>query len=167
MAAKTYSDRVMRFRRGVYAARRHLTPGCLLLLLRLSDDMSANCIVSVPRSTLAEDVDAPTSRITEWIAEARAAGFLDVVRRARPKVTAVYQGLYVAPQRYAPADLRGTPPADLRGTPPVPSEEVRPSGPQNGGSEVRPAPTPRGTDPAQRTDNLTHLVRRGSDEESA
>lgn len=155
---KTYSDRVMKFRRGVYAARRHVTPGCLLLLLRLSDDMAANCIVSVPRSTLAEELDAPPSRITEWIAEARAAGYLDVVRRARPTVTAVYQGLYVDSKRYAPAYLRGTPQ--------VSSEEVRPGVPQNRGHEVRPAPTPRGTGPAQRTDNVTHLVRRGSDEEA-
>jgi hypothetical protein len=124
VVSKTYSDRVMRFRRGVYANRRHMTPGCQVLLLRLSDSMDAKAIVSVPRSTLAKDLDCPPARITEWIREAKAGGFLDVVRRARPKVTAVYQGLYVDSVRYAPADLRGT---DL-----LSSGEVREGVPQNG-----------------------------------
>ena len=56
--AKSYSDRVMRFRRGVYAGRDVLTPGCQVLLLRLSDDMNANAIASVPRTQLAEDLAA-------------------------------------------------------------------------------------------------------------
>lgn len=159
VVSKTYSARVMKFRSGVYASRRHLTSGCQLLLLRLSDDMSANAIVSVPRSTLSEDLNAPPARITEWVAEAKAAGFLSTVKRARPQTTAVYQGLYVDPKRYAPADLRGT---DF-----LSSGEVRPGVPQNRGSEVRPAPTPREQDPAERTDNVVHLAQRGSDEESA
>jgi hypothetical protein len=120
---RTYSDRVMRFRKGVFASRRHVSSGCQLLLLRLSDDMNANAVVSVPRSTLAKDLDCPPARITEWISEAKEKRFLDVVRRARPKVTAVYQGLLVDLQRYAPADLRGT---DL-----LSSEEVRPAVAQN------------------------------------
>lgn len=119
IGARTYSARVMRFRQGVFANRRHISSGCQVLLLRLSDSMDAKAIVSVPRSELAEDLNAPTSRITEWVGEARAAGFLSVVRRARPRVTAVYQGLYVnpevrpavPPQRYGNCDLSEVRPA--------------------------------------------------------
>ena len=120
--SRTYSARVMRFRRGVYGKRDGLTSGCRVLLLRLSDDMNAKAIVSIPRSKLADELDVAPARITEWIAQARSLGFLDVVRRARPGVTAVYQGLVVAPevregvplQRYAKPDLtevrEGVPP---------------------------------------------------------
>ncbi|HEX2893167.1 MAG TPA: hypothetical protein VHO29_04095 [Marmoricola sp.] len=150
---------MMKFRRGVYAARRRLTPGCQLLLLRLSDSMDTKAIVSVPRSTLAEDLDCPPSRVSEWVAEAKAAGFLSVVRRARPQVTAVYQGLYVVPERYAPADLRGTPP--------VSSQEVRPPVPLNGPQRYAQHPTQENkTQPSEQT-NVHHLVQRGNEGESA
>jgi len=88
----------MRFRRAVYANRGAITPGCQVLLLRLSDDMNATAIVSIPRSKLAEEFDCPPVRITEWINQAFAAGLLDRVRRGRPGVTAVYQGLVVGPE---------------------------------------------------------------------
>ena len=102
----------MRFRRGVYQGRHMLTPGCQVLLLRLSDDMNPNAIVSIPRSTLTEEFDCAPPRITEWINQAVTAGYLSRVRRGRPGVTAVYQGLVVKPEvresvpstRYAPAD---------------------------------------------------------------
>ena len=114
---RVYAARVMKFRRAVYAARRDLTPGCLLLLLRLSDDMNEKCIVSVPRSVLAEDLDATPARITEWIGEAVQRRFLSQVVRARPKVTAVYQGV-----------VRGTPQrTSVRGTPQVSSEGYAPA----------------------------------------
>ena len=93
----------MRFRRGVYANRGQISAGCQVLLLRLSDDMDGKCVVSVPRSQLAVDMACPPARITEWIQQAKDAGFLSVVRRARPKVTAVYQGLYVNPLEVRPA----------------------------------------------------------------
>lgn len=99
MSSRTFSARVMRFRVGVYAARGGLlTAGCQLLLLRLSDDMNANAIVSVPRSRLAQDLRCPPARITEWISQAVDAGYLTQVRRARPNVTAVYQGHVVNPE---------------------------------------------------------------------
>jgi hypothetical protein len=160
VVSKTYSARVMKFRRGVYANRRHLTSGCQLLLLRLSDDMSATAIVSVPRSTLAVDLDCPPARITEWIAEAKAAGFLSVVRRARPKVTAVYQGLYVASERYAPADLRGT---DL-----LSSGEVRHGVPQIGVQRYAQHLPQENKTPTSEQTGVTNLAqRRRSDEETA
>lgn len=156
---KTYSDRVMRFRRGVYAARRSLTPGCQLLLLRLSDSMDGKAIVSVPRSTLAEDLDCPPARVTEWVAEAKAAGFLSVVRRARPKVTAVYQGLYVTPERYAPADLRGTRP--------VSSTEVRPPVPLERAQRYAQHPPQENKTPPSEQTNVAHLLQRGNEGASA
>ncbi len=159
MMPRSYSDRVMRFRRGVYAGRRHITAGCQVLLLRLSDDMSASAIVSVPRSTLAEDLNCPPSRITEWISEAKAAGFLDVVRRARPKVTAVYQGLYVDPKRYAAADLRGTDHLS--------SGEVRPAVPLNGAQRyAQHLPQEVQAQPIEQT-RVAIDTRRGSEEATA
>lgn len=86
-----YSPRVARFREGVYASS--VSYGCRLLLLRLADQMSARAIVSVPRAQLAEALDCDPSRITGWVNEAKKAGLLDTVRRGRPGVTAVYQGL--------------------------------------------------------------------------
>ena len=109
---RTYSAKVMRFRGAVYPEREGLTNGCRLLLLRLSDDMSGNGIVSVPRSVLASDLGVAPARITEWIRMAMDLQLLDQVRRGRPGVTAVY-GAKVPPsevrpgvpsQRYARAD---------------------------------------------------------------
>jgi hypothetical protein len=151
--SKTYSTRVMRFRRGVYANRRKITSGCQLLLLRLSDDMNANGIVSVPRSRLAEDLACPPARITEWIAEAKEHKFLDVVRRARPKVTAVYQGLYVDPkQRSATADLRGT--DDLS------SGEVRPAVPLDRPQRYAPHLPQEVQTPVSDQTHIAHLPQR-------
>lgn len=112
----------MKFRAGVYANRGRISAGCQVLLLRLSDDMSANAIVSIPRSRLAEEFDVPPARITEWIGQAKEAGFLSIVRRARPKVTAVYQGLEV--RRGVPHQRYGTPtPTQVR--PAAPLTEVQ------------------------------------------
>jgi hypothetical protein len=105
----------MRFRAAVYGKRDGLTNGCRVLLLRLSDDMNANAIVSIPRSKLAHDLDVAPARITEWIQQAKDLGFLDTVRRGRPGVTATYQGLNPGPlgtpgrtsERYARADQAG------------------------------------------------------------
>lgn len=124
MGSRSYSSRVMRFRAGVYANRGLITPGCQVLLLRLSDDMSAKGIVSVPRSKLAAEFGCAPARITEWIAQAKDAGFLSTVRRARPKVTAVYQGLYVLPEV-----REGVPQPEVRQTGPI---EVREGVPLSG-----------------------------------
>lgn len=124
--SRTVSDRVLRFRRGVYLNRARITPGCQVLLLRLSEDMSANAIVSIPRSKLAEEFDCAPARITEWVNQAKQAGFLSQVRRGRPGVTAVYQGLIVAPEV-----REGVPTAGVRKTEPhlvregVPDSEVQ------------------------------------------
>ncbi len=107
--SKSYSARVMKFRKGVYANRKRITPGCQVLLLRLADSMDAKGIVSIPRSKLAEEFDCPPVRITEWINQAKAAGFIDTVRRGRPGVTAVYQGLYVNNLVREGVPLLGTP----------------------------------------------------------
>jgi hypothetical protein len=109
---RTYSAKVMRFRGAVYPEREGLTNGCRLLLLRLSDDMSATGIVSVPRSVLAADLGVAPARITEWIRMAMDLHLLDQVRRGRPGVTAVYGAKIPTPevrpgvpsQRYARAD---------------------------------------------------------------
>jgi hypothetical protein len=123
VAAKTYSARVMRFRKAIYRGRDVLTPGAQVLLLRLSDDMNVNAIVSIPRSTLAEEFDCAPARITEWINQAKKAGYLDIVRRARPGVTAVYQGLN--------ADLKVREGVPQQGYGKQDLTEVRQSGPPN------------------------------------
>jgi hypothetical protein len=68
-----------------------MTDGCRVLLLRLLDDMTANGIVSIPRSKLAADLGVAPARVSERIKLAKSLGLLVDVRRARPKVTAVYQ----------------------------------------------------------------------------
>lgn len=154
----------MRFRRGVYLNRGRITPGCQVLLLRLSEDMSANAIVSVPRTRLAEEFGCDPARITEWMKQARAAGFLSIVKRARQHTTAVYQGLYVSPagvregaplddlsgvRSYAPGGVRESAPLGLpQGCALTPTQEEV----QTAGSE----PTP-----------ITRLAQRGSNERSA
>lgn len=134
--SRTYSDRVMRWRRTVYGKRPGLTLGCRLLLLRLSDDMDAKGIVSVPRSRLADDLDTAPPRITEWIGQARQLGFLDTVRRGRPHVTAVYQATFPEPvgtRGRTSTEIRdGVPHRRDRGTHTLTSDEVRDGVPPNG-----------------------------------
>lgn len=144
---RVYAARVMRFRKAVYAARRDLTSGCQLLLLRLSDDMNERCVVSVPRSVLSEDLDAPKPRITEWVAEAVKAGFLSPVVRGRPGVSAVYQGIY-----RGPSEVRPSVPSTRYGKPD--HAEVRPGVPST-------APTryaTGGTHEEERTAPSAHTV---------
>jgi hypothetical protein len=121
----------------VYAGRPGMTDGCRVLLLRLLDDMNANGVVSVPRSTLATDLGVAPARISERIKLARALGYLDIVRRARPKVTAVYQATIPDVGRGTDAvpHVNGSevrPPVSITGTDAVP---LRPP------SEVRMYPT--------------------------
>lgn len=118
---RAYSARVMKWRAAIYPERAGLTNGCRVLLLRLSDDMDSHRKVSVPRSVLAADLDVAPARITEWIAKARDLGFLDVVRRGRPGVTAVYAGTM------PPHVVRPSVPSD--GTPEPTKQEVRPGVP--------------------------------------
>ncbi|MFF0268659.1 hypothetical protein [Kribbella sp. NPDC004536] len=83
----------------MYAKRPGMTDGCRVLLLRLLDDMGPDGIVSIPRSKLAAELGVAPPRISERVKLARALGFLDIVRRARPKVTAVYQATIPSPAR--------------------------------------------------------------------
>jgi DNA-binding transcriptional ArsR family regulator len=144
-------DKRVAFKRAVFVGR--MPDSVKVLLLRLLEDMDAKLIVSVPRSKLAEDLGVPMARISERIKVARELGYLDQVRRGRPGVTAVYQG--------------------LRGTGSVPRTEVRPpvpqlgtgSVPQSGGLEVRPDHTQVGTGRSERTGPFELLHRRGIEEE--
>lgn len=156
MPGRTYSARVMSFRQGVYGNRDKVTAGCQVLLLRLSDDMSATAIVSVPRSRLASELGVPPPRITEWVKQAKDAGFLSTVRRGRPGVTAVYQGLLVRPgvpsQRYAQPD----------------QAEVRPGVPQIGTQRYAQHPPQEGNETARREPpEWLESDDAGSDERSA
>lgn len=81
----------MRFRESV--KRSDLNWGCKTLLLHMSDWMNQNAIVSIPRPALAEAINCAEARVSEWVREAKDAGFLTVVKPARPGRTAVYQGL--------------------------------------------------------------------------
>lgn len=120
--SKSYSDRVMRFRAAVYPRRPGLTDGCRLLLLRLSDGMDAKAIVSIPRRILADELGVAPARITEWVRQGKDLGFLSTVRRARPGVTAVYQGLI-------PPPVQGTRRRTSEVRDGVPTPEVRETGP--------------------------------------
>lgn len=95
----TIRDRRPQWEKEVYVARPGMTDGARVLLLRLLRDMDSNGIISVPRSRLAADLGIAPARVSERIKLARTLGFLDVVRRARPRVTAVYQGTIPDPIR--------------------------------------------------------------------
>lgn len=151
-----YSASVMKWRKAVYADRQGMTNGCRVLLLRLSDDMDARRVVSVPRARLAEDLGVAPARITEGIKLARKLGFLDIVRRARQHVTATYCGTFPSSEVRQGVPLNGHE---------IGNPEVRQYGPLGGtpertsesNPEVRPAPTPRmGTDRTHR--NGTHSL---------
>ncbi|CAN5398419.1 hypothetical protein BH11ACT8_BH11ACT8_04360 [soil metagenome] len=128
MAARTYSARVVKFRKSVYLNHGNVTPAVQVLLLRLSEDMNANAIVSIPRARLADEFGCDPARITERMNKARDAGYLSIVRRARQHVTAVYQGLYVGPEVRHSAPLSTDP--EVRSYAP---DGVRHSAPQTNG----------------------------------
>jgi hypothetical protein len=144
----------MKFRRGVYQHRK-IPAGCKLLLIRLSDDMNANAIVSVPRSKLAADLNVAPARISEWVKQAKEFEFLSIVRRARPGVTATYQGLFVGPDS---VPNRGTDFLTSQGTETGPPNRTQRYG-NHPPQEVQ-------TQPSEQT-TVTHLVQRGNDEETA
>jgi len=88
-----------------------------VLLLYLADRMFADRKVSVPRTTIAQDLGVSERRVTARVSAARNAGFLDTVVRGQKHVTAVYQGLF-------PVDLRGTSTSPLRGAHGGPPEKA-------------------------------------------
>jgi hypothetical protein len=172
---RAYSARIMRFREAVYVDRAPitmldtksnklvtftLTNGCRVLLLRLSDDMNGNGIVSVSRSTLAHHLGVAPARITDWVNLAMRFGFLSSVRRGQPGVTAVYQGTVPPPglvlpgvpsARYARADQAVV----LPGVPPEPAAWYALGGSHEG---TRPAATG--------TANSSPMLRRGISEKA-
>lgn len=145
-------DRRPAFRTAVFAA--DVPDSVKVLLLRLLEDMNHKLIVSVPRSRLAADLDVPYARITERVKVARDKGYLDQVRRGRPGVTAVYQGV----------PRRGTDSVPLEVRPPVPSEGTD-SVPSSGGLEVRPDHTQVGTASRSRKAPNREPAETGSNEE--
>jgi hypothetical protein len=140
------------WKRAIFRSRPGMTDGCRVLLLRLLEDMNHKGIVSIPRSKLAAELGVAPARISERIALARDLGFLDVVRRARPKVTAVYQATIPKQSRgtesvplppigevRSPFPLRGTPAVPLKG-----GSEVQIPGTQVGNAPREPERTPTG-----------------------
>jgi hypothetical protein len=132
-----------------------MTDGCRVLLLWMLDEsgrMAARGIISVPRSAMAKALGVPPARITERIALARELGFLSVVRRGRPRVTAVYQVAIPTGWEVQNPDLRGTEsevrsPFPLRGTESVPPQggpEVQIPGTQVGNGSRHAERTPAG-----------------------
>ena len=129
--SRNYSQAVMAFRQSVYQARPLITPMCQVLLLRLSDDMTADCRVSVPRSQLAAEFKVAPARITEWIKMARKVGFLDLVEAGRPGLTTTYHGLPVRVERVRPrVPSKGTPSRTPEGYESSDPTGVRPGVPQ-------------------------------------
>jgi hypothetical protein len=83
-------DRRKPWRRAVLKPRAGMTDACRVLLFNLAEHMNSRGVVSVPRSRLARELGVAPARVTERVNLARRLGFLDIVRRARPGVTAVY-----------------------------------------------------------------------------
>lgn len=121
-----------------HVLRSHLiTDSVRVLMLELAEEMSPGGIVSVPRSDLAGRLDRDAKRITERIALAKDAGFLDVVSRARPGHTAVYAAKF-PPARGADSRTHrgadgGTPKPPARG---ADGGEPTGKGSRTGGSEA-------------------------------
>src|SRR4051794_21166078 len=102
-----------------------MTDGCRVLLLRLADSMDPDGYVSIPRTKLAAQLGVAPARVSERIKLARALGFLDIAEQARPRVTAVYQGMLPDAARGTGAvpletDSEVQPPVTVRGTESVP-----------------------------------------------
>lgn len=128
---RSYSARVMKWRKAIYDDLDGMTNGCRVLLLRLSDDMSHDRVVSVPRSVLAEDLGVAPARVTEGIKKARALGFLDIVQRGRPGITATYKGTFPSPAKTINNPHGGTPQRTSTWYARADQEGVRPGVPQN------------------------------------
>lgn len=77
-----------------------ITDSVRVLLLRLAEDMRSNGRVSVPRSTLMEDLGRDRARVAERIKRAMEAGFLDRVAAGKPGQTAEY--IATIPDKGAP-----------------------------------------------------------------
>lgn len=137
-------DRRPRWKRAVYAGCPGMTDGCRVLLLRLLDDMNRNGVVSVPRSRLAAELGVAPARISERIKLARHLGYLDLVRRARPKVTAVYQATIPAPVEDQRRGTDAVPQDDESGVRIPVTVTGTESVPLSKGSEVRMYPTQEG-----------------------
>jgi hypothetical protein len=139
-----------------------MTNGCRVLLLRLADGMDAKGIVSIPRSTLAREFGVAPARITENVKLARQLGFLDMVRRARPGVTAVYQATNPDLRRGTPqrTSSRGTENSTYQGTAGRTPKQAL---------EVRPDPHPSSNGKRDRSDSPTgeHATTDGIEKEIA
>ncbi|MDX6307447.1 MAG: hypothetical protein QOI06_493 [Nocardioidaceae bacterium] len=151
------SDRRPRWRRAVYAQRPEMTNGCRVVLLYLADNMNAKGVVSTPRNSVADALGVQPQRITEAIQLGRRLGFLDIVKRARQHVTAVYQATIPAD----PEVRHGVPlttQSEVRQGAPLPADpEVRHGVPLTADPEVRKTGGHRGT--AGRTPNDAPEVR--------
>jgi hypothetical protein len=73
-----------------------ITDSTRVVLLRLCQNMDRRGYVSMPRSTLAAELNRHGARITERIKLAKEAGFLDVVTAGKPGITAVYRAMLPA-----------------------------------------------------------------------
>jgi len=155
MSRSSVQDRRPAFKRAVFAGR--IPDSVKVLLLRLLEDMDHKLMVSVPRSKLAEDLGVPLPRISERVKVARAKGYLSQVKRGRPGVTAVYQGM---------VQRRGTDSVPLEVRHPVPSRGTE-SVPVSDPLEVRPDHTQVGNAPRE-SERITAAHPRdvGNDEET-
>lgn len=66
--------------------------GCRNMLLLLARHMTADRMVSVPRTRLAAELDVHVSRISGWVGIAIEAGYLVCVSPGSPGRTSIYQG---------------------------------------------------------------------------
>lgn len=124
-------------RRGVSEWRaaiyRHpgLSNGARVAALWLADHMRADRTVSVPQKRIADALGITPRRVRERLAEVTDAGLLDVVVKAQPRTTAVYQGTFGRGADVRPPEGPNT--APLRGADVRRSPEGRACAPQRGG----------------------------------
>lgn len=142
----TGRDRCSRWRQKILEPRKDMTDACRVLLFKLAEHMNSRGYVSVPRSKLAADLGIAPARVSERIKLARRLGYLDIVRRGRPGVTATYQAIFPDPEVRQPYQddavcLVRQPGGDLVRLPYLYS-----------GSRGTPSPHPRGSSPPLPTD---------------
>lgn len=86
------------WREAVYKSQA-ITDAVRVVLLLLADYMRQDRTVSVPRATIANKLGRTERRISQRIADAHHAGFLDTISKGYRGSTAVYVGTFPDPER--------------------------------------------------------------------
>lgn len=102
-----------------------ITDSVRVVLLFLAEHMRENRQVSVPRKDIARNLGRSERKVSQRIADAHAAGFLDTIQRGRKGHTAVYVGLFPDVNRVTVSSTL----SDAGNRHPINGHSVTPGGP--------------------------------------